>query len=149
MKCFNNNLLYEKLSMTTFIKAGVLMLTLNAALSNAVLANDITHLGHDYSRQLIENKAKESDTLVEEKYTSLVNLIKTRNHPEHNIETADRLEEDQKQWLIYIEAHCQLTANVYIFPSYSRMWASQFNSCKLDMNNERIRFFKSIGHEYK
>ena len=144
--------MYDKLSMIMLIKVGVLMLTLSTVLSNAVLANDITHLGHDYSRQLIANKAKESDALVEEKYTSLVNLIKTSNHPgddEDNIETADRLEEDQKQWLVYREAHCQLTANVYIFPSYSRMWASQFNSCKLDMNNERIRFLKSIGYEYK
>ena len=109
------------------------------------------HLGHDYPRQVVRKGAESSSITVEEKYKALLQLIRSRisSDDEHMAETASQLEADQKSWLSYLEAHCGLTAYVYIYPAGSRMFASQYNSCKMGMNKKRSKFLDDVAYEYK
>lgn len=138
--------------MINLSKYSYIFVIFGVACYGTVIANDTTHLGHDYSRKVIANKAKESDVNMASKYKSLLKLIKKSHSPgddEHIAATADIFVDDQKRWLSYRNTHCQLQANVYVYPSTSRMWASQYNSCKLDLNNKRIKFLNDISYEYK
>lgn len=122
------------------------------AQANDMENNDTTHLGHDYSRQLMANKAKLSSEMVEKTYTTLLSRIKASTFPgdkEHISETAHYLAREHKLWKSYRESHCGLTSNVYVYPSDSRMWASQYHSCQFDMNEKRIKFLNGIGYEFK
>ena len=130
-----------------------LFITFCFMLSTAVQANDrgnidTTHLGHDYPRQLVANKAKLSSELVEKKYKTLLGRIKASTFPadkEHIAETAKLFIIDHKNWIVFRDSHCYLKANVYIYPSYSRMWTSEFHSCLNSMNEKRIKFFNLSG----
>jgi len=123
----------------------------NTVQANDVESSDTTHLGHDYPRKLVANKAKVSGVTVEKKYRALLKRIKASTFPgdkAHVAETARYLISEHKQWESYRDTHCNLISNVYVFPSNSRMWASQFNSCQFNINEERIEFLNGISSEY-
>lgn len=114
--------------------------------------NDTTHLGHDHPRRLMANNAKSSSVLVEKKYKTILSLIKASTFSgdiAHNENTAGLLITDHKNWRSFRDSQCQLKANVYIYPAYSKMWTSQFHSCQYDMNKQRIEFFNGIRFQYK
>lgn len=151
------NRIFEINRMTIKTRKLHLLIPLCIVLSTAVQANnvetsDTTHLGHDYPRQLVANKAKLSSVTVEMKYKVLLSRINVSTFPgdkDHNAETANYLESEHQQWKIYRDSHCQLKANVYIYPSDSRMWATEFHSCLNSMNEKRIKFLNGISYEYK
>ena len=109
------------------------------------------HLGHDYPRQVVRNRAETSSKAVEEKYTELLQHIRSgiTSGDEHMSETASQLKAAQKSWLRYREDHCELTAYVYVYPAGSRMFASQYHSCVASMNDKRLQFFKNIAYEFQ
>ena len=115
-------------------------------------SSDTTHLGHDYPRQLVAKKAKLSSIRVEKIYKTLLGRIKASTYPgdkEHIAETAKLFIIDHKNWIVFRDSHCELKANIYIYPSNSRMWVSQFHSCQADVNEERIKFLKGISFEFE
>lgn len=125
---------------------------LTITLSVSAFATDPEgHLGHDYARQAVRQGAESSSITVEEQYKALLQLIRSRisSDDKHMAETASQLEADQSSWLNYREAHCGLTAYVYIYPAGSRMFASQYNSCKMGMNKGRSKFLDDVAYEYK
>ena len=133
------------------------LITFCFILSTTVQAKDVggsdtTHLGHDYPRQLVTKKAKLSSVLVEKEYKTLLSRIKARAYPgdkEHIAEIAKSFIIDQKNWIVFRDSHCELKANVYVYPSNSRMWASEFHSCQTDVNEQRIKFLKGISFEFE
>lgn len=113
---------------------------------------DTTHLGFDHARKIAAQKAKSSSEMVERKYNLLLNKIKRSTFPgdaEHNAKTANYLEGEHKQWIVYRDLNCSLKANIYVYPEYSRMWTSDYRSCENRMNKNRIKFLEGALHQYK
>ena len=107
--------------------------------------------GHDFARIELAKATRASDEIVVNKFKELKTIIRASQHPaglEHNAQTADKLNVEHQHWLLYAESHCWLVSSVYVYPSGSKMSLSEFNSCKLEMNQQRLNFMHVIGTEY-
>lgn len=138
--------------MRLLIKKIAALMIIGTALFDLAVANDTTHLGYDNPRKLISKAAKDSFIELENKYKNVLSEMKVRNQPEsdeHITETISALILDQKLWMSFSQSHCNLVSYINVFPTGSRMFSSQYNSCKLEMNKKRIRYLNSIHYEYE
>ena len=107
--------------------------------------------GHDYARKELAKSTLASEEILGNKFKELLSLIKNSKYPaglEHNLDTADKLNNEQQHWLLYAESHCWLVSSVYVYPTGSKMSFSEYNACKLEMNQQRIQFIDNINNEY-
>ena len=139
--------------MNSFFKA-VLSTLFLFAISNTLYASDSEeHLGHDHARKVARDRAESSNKAVEKKYTEVLRLIRSTISPddedEHTADTAQQLEQEHKSWLSYRGDHCWLEAYLYVYPAGSKMFSSQYNACKISLNQKRLKFLSAVEFEYK
>ncbi len=107
--------------------------------------------GHDYARKELEKSILASEVILDNKFQELLLLIRNSKYPaslEHNTGTADKLTIEHQHWLLYAKSHCWLVSSVYVYPTGSKMSFSEYNACKLEMNQQRIQFIDNIKNEY-
>jgi hypothetical protein len=107
--------------------------------------------GHDHARKELAKSTLASEVILDNKFQELLLLIRNSKYPaglEHNAGTADKLTIEHQHWLLYAESHCWLVSSVYVYPAGSKMSYSEYNACKLEMNQQRIQFIDYIKNEY-
>jgi len=118
--------------------------------SETPVEENVTSLGADYPRKIIQEQAVESNRVISEKYKQIYQKMKSNSltDKEHVSGMLKSFKQEHNRWVSYRESHCDLMTYIFVYPAQSKMAAAQYYSCILSMNKRRMRYFEDILIEF-